>query len=564
LRAPPLPQLRTELLASSSGSLLAEALSATSVARSEAAAAHQAVREAAGRSQTETLRRVNAAGEAALKHFDDAAASAHALLAAASDAALAEALAAGPGDEAPQSGPQARALLHAFSPFCSRSLPIRQAPSAAAAEPGASSMGLNSRGSDFASLMACLSLRAPILSSLPWASALHTGAAVPPPGRSGRTVVAPVSTGGYTWRVEGLTVERLRSYPPGKPLVSPPFAAGALYFQLRLFPGGDGREGSAGHLSTALQLCTGGTRARLEYDVSALDQASGLPLARDYSPSVDMGVDADGRDMPLAVAHAACSRFLSHARAASFKAELLRADTLILTARVTVTATHGGDDDSAARHVIVPPSRLAADWAHLLRSAEHADVRFVLPCSPPQTFRAHRVVLCARSGGMRALLAGGKATVEVRDCCPRAFSALLYYLYTEEWEAEPDEELASQLLTTAARFDVPRLVALAASVLARGLCVANATRTLALADSARAAGLKRAAVEFIAANSQAIMRAQEWGTYCASHPRLVADLMRTMAPGDQGAAAQPAGGQVPLTSSSFELQRDSYQADGFA
>jgi speckle-type POZ protein len=313
------------------------------------------------------------------------------------------------------------------------------------------------------------------------------------------------------------------------------------HFVLRLYPGGAGCEASRGHASASLALRTPGRRCAVDYELCALNQANGLPLARDAGAR-ELGVDAEGAPLPWAAVATSAPRFLSHARAASFRAELLRANVLILTARVTLAAAADARGD-VRRHVIVPPKCIAADWASLLASGEGADVRFLIPDvsgstdardAPLAAFRAHRVVLLARARGMRSLLAaaggGGAAAggVRVEGLTPPAFGALLHYLYTEELEAEPSEAQAAELLAAADRFDVPRLGAIAGARLAASLCVDNAAATLALADAHRAPGLKRAAAEFVGANASAVMATDGWEALCAARPALLAELMRAL------------------------------------
>ena len=326
------------------------------------------------------------------------------------------------------------------------------------------------------------------------------------------------------------------------------------YFALRLYPGGDGSEGSRGHASLQLQLRTPGVRCAVEYDLSALNQATGLPLARDTGAR-ELGVNDDGAPLAYAAAAAAAPRFLSHARAASFHADLLRGGALILAARVTVACAA---DDAAAPPrpaLVVPPKCAGSDWRAVLQSGEGADVRFAVPdaaaaaaaaegAAPTRPlvahFKAHRLVLLARAPGVRALLAGGAAAsaatagaqgpVRVEGLTPGAFSAFLHYVYTEELEAEPAEALAIELLVAADRFDVPRLGCLAAASLAAALRVDNAAATLAAADAARAPALRRAAADFAAANAEAVMASPGWEALCAQRPAMLPDLMRMMQP----------------------------------
>jgi speckle-type POZ protein len=335
---------------------------------------------------------------------------------------------------------------------------------------------------------------------------------------------------------QGLSLERLRAYPPGKALESPSFAVDDTHFVLRLYPGGAGCEASRGHASASLALRTPGRRCAVDYELCALNQATGLPLARDAGAR-ELGVDAEGAPLPWAAVATSAPRFLSHARAASFRAELLRANVLILTARVTLAAAADAHAD-ARRHVVVPPKCIAGDWAAMLASGEGADVRFLIPDAsaasadaPPAAFRAHRVVLLGRARGMRSLLAAPGAAaggVRVEGLTPPAFGALLHYLYTEELESEPSEALAAELLAAADRFDVPRLGALAGARLAAALRVDSAAATLALADAHRAPGLKRAAAEFVGANASAVMATDGWEALCAARPALLAELMRAL------------------------------------
>jgi len=299
----------------------------------------------------------------------------------------------------------------------------------------------------------------------------------------------------------------------------------------------------------------------VEYELSALNQATGLPLARDAGAR-ELGVDNDGAPLRFAAAAAASPRFLSHARAASFHADLLRGGALLLAARVTLASAA---DDAAAPPrppLPVPPKCAHADWRALLESGEGADVRFAVPdaaaaaaaaegAAPPRpllaAFKAHRLVLLTRARGMRALLAGagggaaaGAAAggaVRVEGLTPAAFAAFLHYVYTEELEAEPSEALAAELLAAADRFDVPRLGALAAAALADALRVDNAAATLAAADAARSPALRRAAADFAAANAEEVMATPGWAALCAQRPAMLPDLMRTMGKPRGGAKA---------------------------
>ena len=95
--------------------------------------------------------------------------------------------------------------------------------------------------------------------------------------------VRPLATGEYTWRIEGLSLDRLRAYPPGKHLESPPFSVDDTQFYLRLFPAGDGREESKGHVSAFLHIKTAAKKVVVDFELSVLNQSNALMFAREQA-----------------------------------------------------------------------------------------------------------------------------------------------------------------------------------------------------------------------------------------------------------------------------------------
>ena len=634
--------VKAELAGSGPGSVLAQALSAADAARGDALAAQNAARDAITRAAEDAVRQVGAAAGGALKQLDAASVAARQQVAAAADSALQVALERGePAAEA--AGQQA---------------PQASAPAAAAGDvpppPRASEFG------DFFRNLA--SLKSPLtgnsLSTFPaaFSAALGGGnsspapapapaptpAALAPQQASQAPVGVPhMATGGITWKVDGLpTVEKLRASPPGKSLESQPFAVGSLHFTLVLWPGGDGSPGSEGHVSLGLRLGTPGACSRVEYDLSVVNQATGIALTRITNPwgtlteltcSLDEPVapgthgraDADAVPMSngvTAASHAPPSpdmarwpQFLSHARVANFREELMRAGALVVCARVSLASSgpadgnrhhsthhHGHGHGHHSHPVPVPPRRLAADWGAMLSSGDGADVRFIVrPLATatsaasrtglPVTFLAHRLVLCSRCAGMRTLLGGVAAAVgggggyaqqqafEISDCDADAFGSLLHFLYTDDMETRQDEHAISALLALASRFDVPRLVGLCAHRIADMLAPANALRLALLGETHKCPPLRRAATECMKAHVDEVTSAAEWDHAIASHPRFMADLTRQLLPQRGGAAAvardrssaTPASGEAPVAASAVlaprrgvVLRRDAYDAGG--
>ena len=434
----------------------------------------------------------------------------------------------------------------------------------------------------------------------PWAASLRpppppAPAPAPPPPPA-----AALCSGGYTWKVEGLGGGGLRGSPPGRSLESPPFsvASGRLHFLLRLFPGGDGREASAAHVSLALVLLTPGVQIEADVELTALNQKTGLPLVREAGRAVSLG---DCVDRPPAGDAWALPRFLSHARAASFADELFPPPDglLILGARVSVTNVWGESATVSALHalpaspradastrspiaVAVPPKSMANDFAAMLASGELSDVRFVLSqpaadaaegleAKEPVVLRAHRFVLCSRSEGLKALLssaAGRSGSVELSDVDAQSFKQLLHFLYTDELRSPPDAREALPLLRLSIRFALPRLAAICASAIAADLRPDNAAAAFAAAESMRCAPLRRAALEYIQAHEGPVRASAGWAELRASQPRAAAEVERVLGGPAAGAAVVRSSGRAVEKSSVGPVlyakrEEDLYRNSGF-
>ena len=630
--------VRSELAGSGPQSVLALALSAADAARGDALAAQNAARDAVTRAAEEAVRQVGAATGGALKQLDAASASARAQVAAAADSALQVALERG------EQAAEAAAGQQAAQPNAPPAPAVDAPPPPRAAEFGdffRNLAGLKSplSGNSLATFPAAFSAALGGGSS-PAPAPAATPAPAPAQSAQAPVGVPHVATGGITWKVDGLpTVDKLRSSLPGKSLESPPFSVGSLHFSLLLWPGGDGSPGSEGHVSLGLRLGTPGACSRVEYDLSVVNQATGIALTRITNPwgqlvelscspeePVPRGTHgrADAEAMPGAGApssahHAPPSpdmarwpQFLSHARVANFREELMRAGALVVCARVSLASagpTHDSGDHGSARHhhrgthhghshpVPVPPRRLAADWGAMLSSGDGADVRFIVrplasattsaaAASLPVTFLAHRLVLCTRCAGMRTLLGGVAAAVgggggyaqqqafEIGDCDADSFGSLLHFLYTDDLEARQDEHALSALLALASRFDVPRLAGLCAHRLADMLTPSNALHLALLGDTAKCPALRRAATECMKGHVDEVTSQPEWDHAIASHPRFMADLTRQLLPQRGGAAARDNSTAEPVTGEQVStaafaaprkgvmLRRDAYDAGG--
>jgi BTB/POZ domain-containing protein 9 len=99
---------------------------------------------------------------------------------------------------------------------------------------------------------------------------------------------------------------------------------------------------------------------------------------------------------------------------------------------------------------------LSSQSGSLYQSREFTDVTFVVE---KEKFKAHRVMLAARSDYFRALLFGGMREtnpaneIEITDCSSTAFDALLGYIYTGKmFLGEHRPEIVLELLSLAHKY----------------------------------------------------------------------------------------------------------------
>jgi speckle-type POZ protein len=149
-----------------------------------------------------------------------------------------------------------------------------------------------------------------------------------------------------------------------------------------------------------------------------------------------------------------------------------------------------------------PGSALAHDMAALLDSGDGADV--VLRVAG-RDFRAHKLVLGARSAVMRAMLDGrfkeGAAAepVELRDIEPETAEQLLRFVYTGGVRGEPGFDMWAALLVAADMLDIKDLFLVAQHRLAADMTKQSALACVAVAVRLQTASqLLEAALDYLA------------------------------------------------------------------
>ncbi|XP_042206116.1 BTB/POZ domain-containing protein 9-like isoform X2 [Homarus americanus] len=158
--------------------------------------------------------------------------------------------------------------------------------------------------------------------------------------------------------------------------------------------------------------------------------------------------------------------------------------------------------------VVDHSSNLAHDIGALYLNDEYSDVTLQVN---GQIFRAHKVILAARSQYFRALLFGGlreshQAEVEIKDTNLTAFKVLLKYIYTG-WVSlsSEKEETVLEILGLAHQYGFEDLESAVCDYLKDALCIANICVIYDMASLYNLTNLKTVCEDFMDKNALPIL-----------------------------------------------------------
>jgi speckle-type POZ protein len=184
--------------------------------------------------------------------------------------------------------------------------------------------------------------------------------------------------------------------------------------------------------------------------------------------------------------------------------------------------------------VVVPPSDMHHHLARLLSSGEGCDVAFEVG---GETFPAHRYILAARSAIFRAELLSpmkenAAARVRIDDMDPKAFRAMLHFVYTDSLAEGSTVAMAQDLLVAADRYDMKRLKLICEKKLCNNLCRSTVANTLALAEQHGCGALKKACFKFLTSpgNLKAVTACESFHDLRRSCPSVLEELIAMLAP----------------------------------
>ncbi|TVU00820.1 hypothetical protein EJB05_53738, partial [Eragrostis curvula] len=182
--------------------------------------------------------------------------------------------------------------------------------------------------------------------------------------------------------------------------------------------------------------------------------------------------------------------------------------------------------------IVVPQSDMRQHFGNLLSSKEGTDVEFQVG---GEIFLAHRLVLGARSSVFCAELFGSmeegttKNIIKIDDMEAQVFSALLIFIYTDEWprmEQEDECAMTQHLLVAADRYNLRRLKLMCEDRLRGQIDIFAAATILALAHKHQCPSLKEACFDFLSSSTSllAVIESYEFEYLAQSCPCIMKEL----------------------------------------
>ncbi|XP_073838072.1 speckle-type POZ protein B-like [Musca autumnalis] len=171
---------------------------------------------------------------------------------------------------------------------------------------------------------------------------------------------------------------------------------------------------------------------------------------------------------------------------------------------------------------------LTDDIAKILSSEEYSDVTLV--AQGDVTFKAHKMILCARSVVFAAMFRNDleesrKNRIEIKDMDANVMKEMLTNIYTD---SEVPKEMAEKLFCVAHKYALFNLQKMCEKLLIDAIEVASAVDTLLLAEKHSSLRLKVSAVEFIIQHIKDVIKTESWKTLQKTHHELYVVILETI------------------------------------
>ncbi|XP_073159525.1 BTB/POZ and MATH domain-containing protein 3 isoform X2 [Henckelia pumila] len=293
---------------------------------------------------------------------------------------------------------------------------------------------------------------------------------------------------------------------PGKYISSDTFSVGGYEWAIYFYPDGKNVEDTSLYVSVFIALASEGTDVRALFELTLLDQ-SGKGKHKVHS-HFDRALESGPYSLKYRGSMWGYKRFF---RRTSLEAsDFLKDDCLSMHCTVGVVRTRV--EGPKSYNVLVPPSDMGQSFKYLLDTELSCDVVFQVG---DETFKAHKLILAARSPVFRAQFFGhignpNSDRVELEDIEPSIFKALLHFIYSDSLpnfheiidstSVSTYAIMMQHLLAAADRFGLDRLKQLCEAKLCEDVSADTVATTLSLAEQHRCPQLKSICLKFAATN----------------------------------------------------------------
>ncbi|KAJ9160166.1 hypothetical protein P3X46_025592 [Hevea brasiliensis] len=348
--------------------------------------------------------------------------------------------------------------------------------------------------------------------------------------------------GSHQFTIKGYSLAK--GMGAGKCISSDIFSVGGYDWAIYFYPDGKNPEDSSMYVSVFIALASEGTDVRALFELTLVDQ-SGNGKHKVHS-HFDRALESGPYTLKYRGSMWGYKRFFR--RTTLENSDYIKDDCLVMNCTVGVVSTRL--EGPKQYSIPVPPSDMGQGLRELLESEVGCDIVFQVG---DETFKAHKLILAARSPVFRAQFFGlvgdpNLDKVVVKDMDPSIFKAMLLFIYTDKL---PDvheitgttsmctsTNMVQHLLAAADLYNLDRLKLLCESKLCEELSADTVATTLALAEQHQCLQLKVICLKFAAnpANLGAVMQSEGFRHLEESCPSLLCEMLKTFASGDENSS----------------------------
>lgn len=326
---------------------------------------------------------------------------------------------------------------------------------------------------------------------------------------------------------------------PGRYITSDTFSVGGYDWAIYFYPDGKNPEDNSVYVSVFIALASDGVDVRALFKLTLMDQTNkGNHKVHSH---FDRPLESGPYSLKYRGSMWGYKRFFRRSLLES--SEYLKNDCLVMHCTVGVVKTRF---EGSRPGVVVPTSAMGLDFKELFESEVGCDIVFKVKS---ESFKAHKVVLAARSPVFRAQFFGpvGDPKQEeavVEDIEPFIFKAMLLFIYSDKlpdiYEVMGSVPMCSyavmmqHLVAAADLYNIDRLKLLCESKLCDEITIDNVATSLALAEQHHCPQLKAICLKFIAnpSNLGAVMQSKAFLDLKESCPSMLLELLETFASAD--------------------------------